>query len=369
MIQVKHKKPQPEKKQSHAAVKKQGKEVNLPQFRPQLDALGVKIVQITKDGNCFFRALADQLEGNEEQHAKYRHMVVQYILNHREEFEPFIADNVPFDKYCHSMEKHGTWAGHMELQAASLVTGVNICIHRAMSPRWYIRNFQGQEAKMIHLSYHHGKHYNSVRLREDSCEGPPRQIIIKADSDISVPSHNEKVPACQKFVSGNVSVKMVMAGIGCENFDKAEQVLQEFGGDVDAAIEFLIAEQETKESENDDNDIPSENNISNGADQIINSEKLEVPSEDVTTAQSSPESDSQSVTEQKVQAVDKRTSRSKQCSCGSKKKYKACCGSGVGRTSAVTTRKDRKSCRRKEAVGEVLENGTRNQLDLGALCI
>ena len=42
------------------------------------------------------------------------------------------------------------------------------------------------------------------------------------------------------------------------------QVLQEFGGDVDAAIEFLIAEQETKESENDDNDIPSENNISNG---------------------------------------------------------------------------------------------------------
>ena len=42
-----------------------------------------------------------------------------------------------------------------------------------------------------------------------------------------------------------------------------------------------------------------------GADQIINSEKLEVPSEDVTTAQSSPESDSQSVTEQKVQAVDK----------------------------------------------------------------
>lgn len=28
------------------------------------------------------------------------------------------------------METDGTWAGHMELQAASLVTHSNICIHR-----------------------------------------------------------------------------------------------------------------------------------------------------------------------------------------------------------------------------------------------
>lgn len=45
-------------------------------------------------------------------------------------FEPFIEDDIPFDEYCQSMEKDGTWAGHMELQAASLVTHSNICIHR-----------------------------------------------------------------------------------------------------------------------------------------------------------------------------------------------------------------------------------------------
>jgi len=48
----------------------------------------------------------------------------------REMFEPFIEDEVPFDEYCQSMEKDGRWAGHMELQAASLVTHNNICIHR-----------------------------------------------------------------------------------------------------------------------------------------------------------------------------------------------------------------------------------------------
>uniref|UniRef100_A0A7C8ZWS5 OTU domain-containing protein n=1 Tax=Opuntia streptacantha TaxID=393608 RepID=A0A7C8ZWS5_OPUST len=125
------------------------------------------------------RALADQLEGTEEEHEKYRHMVVQYIANNREMFEPFIEDEVPFDEYCQSMEKDGRWAGHMELQAASLVTHNNICIHRHMSPRWYIRNFDNQAAQMIHLSYHDGEHYNSVRLKEDPCDGPARPIIIK----------------------------------------------------------------------------------------------------------------------------------------------------------------------------------------------
>lgn len=36
-------------------VKNQGKPADLSKFRAQLDALGLKIVQVTADGNCFFR--------------------------------------------------------------------------------------------------------------------------------------------------------------------------------------------------------------------------------------------------------------------------------------------------------------------------
>ncbi|VFR00027.1 unnamed protein product [Cuscuta campestris] len=57
-------------------------------------------------------------------------MVVKYIRRNRETFEPFIEDDIPFVEYCESMEKDGTWAGHMELPAASLVTNSNICIHQ-----------------------------------------------------------------------------------------------------------------------------------------------------------------------------------------------------------------------------------------------
>nr|POE60841.1 hypothetical protein CFP56_39852 [Quercus suber] len=39
------------------------------------------------------------------------------------------------------------------------------------------------------------------------------------------------------------SIKMLMAGSGFENAEKVKQVLGQVYGDVDAAIEFLIAEQ------------------------------------------------------------------------------------------------------------------------------
>lgn len=35
--------------------KKLGKKGDLAQFRAQLDSLGLKIVEVTADGNCFFR--------------------------------------------------------------------------------------------------------------------------------------------------------------------------------------------------------------------------------------------------------------------------------------------------------------------------
>ncbi|XP_037479903.1 OVARIAN TUMOR DOMAIN-containing deubiquitinating enzyme 7-like isoform X1 [Triticum dicoccoides] len=237
-------------KQRDAAEKKMGKKADMSEFRAQLGSFGLKIVEVTADGNCFFRAMGDQLEGDEGQHMKYREMVVHYIVEHREEFEPFIEDDVPFDDYCDSMMKDGTWAGNMELQAGSLVTGRNICIHMLNSPRWYINNFSGREASnMVHLSYHHGEHYNSVRLTEDPCQGPAMPVVIKTDSNVASTSNNAQTKAKDSKKSSNrsayddTSVKMVMAGTGCSNVAAVQHVLGEMDGDIDSAIEYMIAER------------------------------------------------------------------------------------------------------------------------------
>ncbi|TKY55690.1 OTU domain-containing protein 3 [Spatholobus suberectus] len=384
MVKPKQQKKQPQKKQQHPQIKKLGKQADSSQFRTQLDALGLRIVEVTADGNCFFRALADQLEGNEEEHQKYRSMVVKHILDNREMFEPFIEDEVPFDEYCQSMENDGTWAGHMELQAASLVTRSNICIHRNMSPRWYIRNFDDRGVCMIHLSYHDGEHYNSVRLKDDPCDGPARPIVIKADADLSAPSHQTKVmenKPCggagrETFQPG--SIKLVMAGTGCENAEKVEQILEQVNGDVDAAIEFLIAEQGTEECSANSDSLPSQANTYGYDENANHKQHKEAMVEDSTNEESnnSSKKTNNNITSQPNDKIP----RNKVCPCGSKKKYKACCGSALGKQSAkfvVNQAADSKRGKKerkqgKKGISAKAEVPCEYDLvtpDMGALCI
>lgn len=385
MVKTKHQKSKA-KKQSN--IKKQGKQADISQFRAQLDALGLKIIQVTADGNCFFRALADQLEGDEEEHVKYRSMAVQYILRNREMFEPFIEDDVPFEEYCQSMEKDGTWAGHMELQAASLVARTNICIHRSMSPRWYIRNFDDRGVGMAHLSYHDGEHYNSVRLKEDSCEGPARPIVIQADGDISMKSHQEKVAdgkskgGAAKNIINAGSIKLVIAGTGCENAERVEQVLREVDGDVNAAIEFLVAEQRTEDWSERPNSPSNQtdNSPCNGPCDENGKDEQEMEQVD-ETFQQDVASSSNSLAQDNSSSQPEKISRNQLCPCGSRKKYKACCGSVNGRSSnkiVVNQTIDSRKARRERKHGKkgatvkvasACGGSGGGPPDMGALCI
>ena len=44
------------------------------------------------DGNCFFRAISDQLDGNENNHAEIRHRVCDTLEAMAELFQPFCED-------------------------------------------------------------------------------------------------------------------------------------------------------------------------------------------------------------------------------------------------------------------------------------
>lgn len=378
MAKTKHQKSKPNK-QSHA--KKHGKQADISEFRAQLDALGLKIIQVTSDGNCFFRALGDQLEGNEEEHEKYRDMTVKFIRNNHDMFEPFIEDDVPFDEYCESMEKDGTWAGHMELQAASLVTHTNICIHRHMSPRWYIQNFDNRESRMLHLSYHDGEHYNSVRLKEDSCTGPASPIIIKADADLSAKSREAIAASKSKGDTGRNmvqagSAKVVMAGSGCDDREKVEQVLRQVGGDVDAAIEFLIAEQGSEDQ------LIANDNISCLASTSQGSPgEHDIKSGDSPCGKGSSDCSVKGASDKHTSQEDeKKIPRNKACPCGSKKKYKSCCGSVAGKHPTSYTvnhtidygkgRRDKKQGKKVPPVNVTSsKQSDARPPDMGALCI
>ncbi len=98
---------------------------NYAPFSAQLARIGLALKDVVGDGNCCFRALSDQLFGNEAQHNDIRQRTCQYMRQNRDQFQPFMAALLdddetadrsfgkggkqidPYDKYIKSLETSG----------------------------------------------------------------------------------------------------------------------------------------------------------------------------------------------------------------------------------------------------------------------
>ncbi|KAI3781399.1 hypothetical protein L2E82_11413 [Cichorium intybus] len=116
-------------------------------------------------------------------------------------------------------------------------------------------------------SYHDLEHYNSVRLKEETCNGPTRPIIIKPNADFSVKSNQANVVG-KTFIHLD-SIKTVKIGNGCENEDTIQQVLLQVNGDVDAAIDFIIADEGTEENSDENDRVTFSMDTSHGNDRMF----------------------------------------------------------------------------------------------------
>lgn len=152
-------------------------ELDLQAFSDSLRPIGLVIRDVSNDGNCFFRAVSDQLYGTEQFHSNLRHRACDYILRNRSRFIDFVEDDQSYEEYVADMRNEGVWADHIELQAISMACGVNMRIHQSGKPSYDIRNHLAADAPVIHLSYHFGEHYASVRPIRTADESRPAQHV------------------------------------------------------------------------------------------------------------------------------------------------------------------------------------------------
>lgn len=189
---------------------------NYEQFTKQLARLGLELRDITGDGNCLFRALSDQLEGTEGNHLLYRRQVCEYMRKNRVDFEPFVvglyeeienkkkggrggnneAKNASgvdaFDKYVNNLEQSGTYGGNDALVAFARLHQLEIHLHQLDQPIWKVNGaFQDMKnVKQIHLSYHNGEHYSSIRRVGDTNNNPANIHINTVPGNPNVNSSN-----------------------------------------------------------------------------------------------------------------------------------------------------------------------------------
>eukprot|EP01112_Ceratiomyxa_fruticulosa_P019784 TRINITY_DN6564_c0_g2_i2.p1 TRINITY_DN6564_c0_g2~~TRINITY_DN6564_c0_g2_i2.p1 ORF type:complete len:290 (+),score=49.64 TRINITY_DN6564_c0_g2_i2:896-1765(+) len=135
-------------------------------------SMGFTIKEIPPDGNCLYNAVADQLKilgipSPRDHHLILRNCAVDYMVNHRDDFEPFISTEEDFEKYCARMRDSSVWGGQIELQALAHALKVPIIVHAADVPDVVMGEEYIKFSNSIHLSYHKhayalGEHYNSV---------------------------------------------------------------------------------------------------------------------------------------------------------------------------------------------------------------
>jgi len=149
-------------------------------FQEWLKLKGITMRDVDGDGNCLFRSIADQIDGEENNHRKYRDMALKYMSDHKDFFKFFLDEKEDMDKYIKDMEDDGTWGGHFELVALSAELGVNFCLHMKDKDPYLITSGAkfNKNIRMYHLAYHIEEHYSSIRKIGDDTKEPAEVIEL-----------------------------------------------------------------------------------------------------------------------------------------------------------------------------------------------
>lgn len=215
-------------------------------FANQLQALGLKLREVPGDGNCLFRALGDQLEGHSRNHLRHRQETVDYMIRQREDFEPFVEDDVPFEKHVASLAKPGTFAGNDAIVAFARNHQLNVVIHQLNAPLWQIRGTDKSSVRELHIAYRYGEHYDSVRRINDNSESPAH---LQTDFQML---HQDGANKKEKIKTKGVdfedgprdevedAVQKVGNATGCSDFNLIVQNLEAENYNIDSAIIAML---------------------------------------------------------------------------------------------------------------------------------
>lgn len=138
-------------------------------YTAALTAQGLTVKPVAGDGNCLFRAAADQLYGDEAAHPAVRAAATDLMTFDAAWFAGFVAGDI--DEYVGDMRKPGTWGDDPEIQCIADVYArpVEVWGYAEETGARRLRVFASSRAPKaggappIRLSFFLGGHFDSVR--------------------------------------------------------------------------------------------------------------------------------------------------------------------------------------------------------------
>lgn len=148
---------------------------------PILDATNLAATSTKGDGNCLFRALSDQVYGDENSHSEIRSKVVDFLSQNADRFAVFVGEYETFDQYTGRMAQDGVYGGNMEIVGFAEAYSKRVVIYQSDS----LFIVEPQDKKITdkentcHIAYHTWEHYSSVRPKIGPYSGIIRFDIPK----------------------------------------------------------------------------------------------------------------------------------------------------------------------------------------------
>ncbi|KAK4409095.1 OVARIAN TUMOR DOMAIN-containing deubiquitinating enzyme 6 [Sesamum angolense] len=217
---------------------------------------GLEVRKMLEDGNCLFRAVADQVYGDSELYDLVRQMCIDYMERERDHFSQFITEG--FTSYCKRKRRDKVYGNNMEIQALSEMYNRPIHIYSySTEPINIFHGSYNTDTPPIRLSYHHGNHYNSLvdprrltigaglgfsSLQGTNVDKDQVKAAIKAQQDQQI---DNALLAEGRFYSDLELTEKEIERMGHQEvmLGKEEGVMEAysiFGDDVDSMVCYLI---------------------------------------------------------------------------------------------------------------------------------
>ncbi|KAF9972749.1 hypothetical protein BGZ73_004051 [Actinomortierella ambigua] len=242
------------------------------ELKHQLASLNLKLKDTLGDGNCLFRALADQYTGSDADHYRIRQDVCTYIEEHADHFKLFL-DNQTVEAHVAQMRRNATYGGNVELVAFARLKRVDIRVYQP----GYVFVIEGVDVKkegstpgqrpMLHIAW---EHYSSIRNIDGPFEGLPE-----------INPRPVEQPALRKLSNDDPPrpiEKTIMKVTGTDDLQRIRDLMEKHKGDVDRVYEeiYEVLNQEDSQDNSGSEKDEDEDEEPQGSDEKKSSKKLAI---------------------------------------------------------------------------------------------
>ncbi|GFR98402.1 OTU domain-containing protein 5 [Elysia marginata] len=122
---------------------------------------GFIIKKMGEDGACLFRAVADQIYGDQEMHGCVRKMCLEYMQKNAEFYSQYVTED--FTTYINRKKMDKCHGNHLEIQAMTELFNRPVEVYQySLEPMNTFDTAYKTDNPPIRLSYHGNVHYNSI---------------------------------------------------------------------------------------------------------------------------------------------------------------------------------------------------------------